>query len=111
MRRPGYRTVAVQRKGPRNKDGDTVYTTVGVYTRVSLQQTATQEATESGRAERIVGSFTLVFPQDADIKASDRLTVSPDQLVLSVDGRPHRPEYRSGRRTNLIVRAQEVTSA
>lgn len=111
MRRPGYRTVTVHRKGPRNKDGDTVYAVIGVHSRVSLQQTTTSEATESGRAERIVGSFTLVFPPEADIRASDRLAVSPDGLVLSVDGRPHRPEFRSGRRTNLIVRAQEVTSA
>ena len=111
MRHPGQRTVIVRRKGPRNKDGDYAYATVGSYTRVSLQQTTTREDTVDGRAEWIVGSYTLVFPPRADIRAADQLQVSPDGITLAVEGRPHRPEFRSGKPTNLIVRAQEVTSA
>lgn len=112
MRQPGRRIVSVYRKSGRNRDGDTVKTLTGTYGGISVQMTATREDTLDGRAERVVSNWTLVFPPGVDVRASDEITVheyGPGRdLPLKVDGHPHEPQYRSGRPSNLIVRAMEV---
>lgn len=112
MRNPGRRIVSVYRRGPRNRDGDTVYALEGTYGGVSVQMTATRKDDLDGRAERAVSNWTLVFPPGTDVRESDRMTVHDynggRELKLAVDGHPHEPQFRSGRPTNLVVRAREV---
>lgn len=112
MRSPGRRTVKVYRKGGRDRNGDPVGSSlVGTYTGVSVQMTATIRETLDGRAERAVSNWTLVMPEHADVRAGDALVVpgyNGRELRLATDGHPHRPQFRSGRESNLIVRAREV---
>lgn len=114
MKDPGKRIVSVYRKGTRNKDGDAVGTTlVHTYGGISLQQTGTTTDTLGGRAEQAVTSWTLIFPPGSDVRAGDRYTVHDytadgRELKLVGDGHPHEPQFRSGRPSNVIVRAKEV---
>lgn len=105
--------MSVYRKGPRDRNGDSRVTLHGTYGGVSVQMTATSKEDLDGRAERAISNWTLVFPPGTDVRASDRLTVHDyngqgRELTLVVDGHPHEPQFRSGRPTNLIVRAREV---
>ena len=112
MRHPGQRIVSVYRKTARNRDGDSTYALAGTYGGISVQMTATLKDDLDGRAERVVSNWTLVFPPGTDVRPSDRLTVhdynADRELKLAVDGHPHQPQFRSGRPSNLIVRAREV---
>lgn len=115
MRRPGRKWVEVYRKGPRNRDGDATLGLVGAYGGVSVQMSGTSEDTLDGRAERAVTNWTLIFPAGTDIRPSDVLVIqnynAAGDLRLTVDGRPHEPQFRSGRPSNTIVRAVEVETS
>lgn len=105
--------MSVYRKGPRDRNGDSRLALHGTYGGISVQMTATSENTLDGRAERAISNWTLVFPPGTDVRASDRLTVHDyigqgRNMDLAVDGHPHEPQFRSGRPSNLIVRAREV---
>lgn len=112
MRNPGRRIVSVYRQGTRDRNGDTRLALTGTYGGISVQMTATAKDDLNGQAERAVSNWTLVFPPGTDVLASDRLEVhnynGGRSLRLAVDGHPHEPQYRSGRPTNLMVRAREV---